>query len=67
MLLSGSHEHLSHGVVDLVSARVGQLFSLEPDVGSADLLAQVLGEVKGGGATDELSACMQPVSRMSVR
>ena len=43
-------EYLSHGVIDLVSAGVGEVFSLEPDLwsalGSAELLAEIGGVIE---------------------
>mmetsp|Transcript_53020 Transcript_53020/g.148809 ORF Transcript_53020/g.148809 Transcript_53020/m.148809 type:complete len:565 (+) Transcript_53020:627-2321(+) len=49
-------QRLAQGVVDLVSARVRQLLALEPQLGAAKLLRQILREVQRGGAANELSA-----------
>mmetsp|Transcript_14231 Transcript_14231/g.31606 ORF Transcript_14231/g.31606 Transcript_14231/m.31606 type:complete len:372 (-) Transcript_14231:486-1601(-) len=44
---------LSYGVVDLVSAGVGKLLALEPDLRPPDLLREPLSVVKRGGPPDE--------------
>mmetsp|Transcript_2512 Transcript_2512/g.5272 ORF Transcript_2512/g.5272 Transcript_2512/m.5272 type:complete len:459 (-) Transcript_2512:476-1852(-) len=48
------HKGLADGVVDLVSAGVGQVLPLEPDVSATGELGQARGEVKRGGSADEL-------------
>mmetsp|Transcript_98813 Transcript_98813/g.235543 ORF Transcript_98813/g.235543 Transcript_98813/m.235543 type:complete len:583 (-) Transcript_98813:72-1820(-) len=47
-------QRLTDGVVDLVGARVSQLFTLEPNLGSAAEVGEALGVVNGRGAPDEL-------------
>mmetsp|Transcript_6582 Transcript_6582/g.15700 ORF Transcript_6582/g.15700 Transcript_6582/m.15700 type:complete len:599 (-) Transcript_6582:87-1883(-) len=47
-------ESLSHRVVDLMGASVGQLLTLEPDLGPSDLLREPLRVVQRGGPSDEL-------------
>mmetsp|Transcript_26463 Transcript_26463/g.32181 ORF Transcript_26463/g.32181 Transcript_26463/m.32181 type:complete len:200 (-) Transcript_26463:997-1596(-) len=57
-LLSQLHgkQSLSDGVVDLVCARVRQLFTLEPNLRPATEVRQALSKIQGRGATDEVPA-----------
>ncbi len=47
-----SEQRLTHGVVDLVGARVREILSLEPDAGASHLGGQPVGEVQRGAAAD---------------
>mmetsp|Transcript_154688 Transcript_154688/g.494651 ORF Transcript_154688/g.494651 Transcript_154688/m.494651 type:complete len:595 (+) Transcript_154688:438-2222(+) len=49
-------QRLAQGVVDLVRAGVCELLTLKPELGAAEFLREVLREVEGCGAADELRA-----------
>mmetsp|Transcript_21583 Transcript_21583/g.35860 ORF Transcript_21583/g.35860 Transcript_21583/m.35860 type:complete len:502 (-) Transcript_21583:691-2196(-) len=49
-------QRLAHGVVDLVGSGVRELLTLEPDVGTAKLIGDTLGQINGRGPADELFA-----------
>ena len=50
---SQGQQRLSDGVIDLVSAGVVEIFSLEPDLGAADGLAHPLGVIQRTGAANK--------------